>query len=32
MSGVTWPMMKLFIQLEEAVMCQLKIHLIYEQL
>jgi hypothetical protein len=24
MSGVTWPMMKLFIQLEEAVGCQLK--------
>lgn len=29
-SGVTWPMMKLFIQLEEAVICQLQIRLMYE--
>jgi hypothetical protein len=31
MSGVTWPMMKLFIQLEEAITRQLHSHEICER-
>jgi hypothetical protein len=30
MSGVTWPMMKLFIQLEDAILRQLQFHLMDE--
>lgn len=32
MSGVTWPMMKLFIQLEEAVTCQVGSHMMRERI